>query len=108
MGQDQELAILFADVVGSTRLFEILGDGVSVEAIKNAEDGNAVVVRLCETRGRRQTVTLDFGATGREVREANLLEAPGAQLADNVQTLALAFAPFEIRTLLLSPFRGLE
>jgi len=26
MGQDQELAILFADVVGSTRLFEILGD----------------------------------------------------------------------------------
>jgi class 3 adenylate cyclase len=26
MGQDQELAILFADVVGSTRLFEVLGD----------------------------------------------------------------------------------
>ena len=24
MGQDQELAILFADVVGSTRLFEVL------------------------------------------------------------------------------------
>ena len=26
MGQEQELAILFADVVGSTRLFELLGD----------------------------------------------------------------------------------
>jgi adenylate cyclase len=26
MGQEQELAILFADVVGSTRIFEILGD----------------------------------------------------------------------------------
>ena len=26
MGQEQELAILFADVVGSTRLFEVLGD----------------------------------------------------------------------------------
>ena len=26
MGQEQELAILFSDVVGSTRLFEVLGD----------------------------------------------------------------------------------
>ena len=26
MGQDQELAIVFADVVGSTRLYEVLGD----------------------------------------------------------------------------------
>lgn len=85
----------------TSSLFEILGDGVSVEAVKQAEDGNAVVVRLCETRGRRQTVTLDFGATERDVREANLLEAPGALLAGNVHALSLAFAPFEIRTLLL-------
>lgn len=85
----------------SVSLFEVLGDGVSVEAVKKAEDGNAFVVRLCETRGRRQAVTLDFGATGRKVREANLLEAPSAQLADNVHTLALTLGPFEIRTLLL-------
>jgi len=26
MGKDKELVILFADVVGSTRLFEVLGD----------------------------------------------------------------------------------
>ena len=26
MGKDIELAILFADVVGSTRLFEVMGD----------------------------------------------------------------------------------
>lgn len=82
-------------------LFEILGDGVTVEAVKKAEDGNSLVVRLCETRGRRQAVTLDFGATGRKVREANLLELTGEEQADSTHALKFTFAPFEIRTLLL-------
>jgi class 3 adenylate cyclase len=52
MGQDQELAILFADVVGSTRLFEVLGDlaardkvGVCIEIMRRATEqhGGAVV-----------------------------------------------------------------
>ena len=98
---------LIEGAAGSSRetisLFEVLGDGVTVEAIKKAEDGTAVVVRLCETRGRRQTVTLDFGAAGRNVHEATLLEVPGAQLADNAHKLPLTFAPFEVRTLLLGP-----
>ena len=52
MGQDQELAIVFADVVGSTRLFEALGDlaardkvGVCIEIMRRATEqhGGAVV-----------------------------------------------------------------
>ena len=52
MGQDQELAILFADVVGSTRLFEVLGDvaardkvAVCIEIMRRATEqhGGAVV-----------------------------------------------------------------
>jgi class 3 adenylate cyclase len=52
MGQDQELAILFADVVGSTRLFEILGDvaardkvSVCIEIMRRATEqhGGSVV-----------------------------------------------------------------
>ena len=56
MGQDQELTILFADVVGSTRLFEILGDvaardkvAVCIEIMRRATEqhGGSVV----KTRG---------------------------------------------------------
>src|SRR6185436_5308817 len=52
MGQDQELAILFADVVGSTRLFEILGDvaardkvSICIEIMRRATEqhGGSVV-----------------------------------------------------------------
>ncbi|MGH8129882.1 MAG: adenylate/guanylate cyclase domain-containing protein [Steroidobacteraceae bacterium] len=53
MGQEQELAILFADVVGSTRLFEILGDvaardkiSVCIEIMRRAtEQHDGVVVK---------------------------------------------------------------
>jgi len=52
MGQEQELAILFADVVGSTRLFEVLGDlgardkvSVCIEIMRRATEqrGGSVV-----------------------------------------------------------------
>ena len=52
MGQDQELAIVFADVVGSTRLFEALGDlaardkvSICIEIMRRATEqhGGAVV-----------------------------------------------------------------
>jgi class 3 adenylate cyclase len=52
MGQDQELAILFADVVGSTRLFEVLGDlaardkvSICIEIMRRATEqhGGSVV-----------------------------------------------------------------
>jgi len=52
MGQEQELAILFADVVGSTRLFELLGDvaardkvSICIEIMRRATEqhGGSVV-----------------------------------------------------------------
>ena len=51
MGQDQELAILFADVVGSTRLFEVLGDlaardkvAVCIEIMRRATEQHSGAV----------------------------------------------------------------
>ena len=81
-------------------LVEIVGQGVSVEAVKRAEDSDAIVLRLWETQGRRQSVTLRF-AERWQVREANLLEQPLTTLAGNTDALDLSFAPFQIRTLLL-------
>ena len=45
MGKDIELAILFADVVGSTRLYDIMGDvrardmvAICIEVMRNATE----------------------------------------------------------------------
>jgi len=47
MGKDIELAILFADVVGSTKLYEVLGDqkaremvGICIDAMRTATEGH--------------------------------------------------------------------
>ncbi len=82
-------------------LVEVLEGGASIEAVKKAEDGDAVVVRLWETEGRRQQSTLRFGRTWRRIRTANLLEQQGTTLATDASELTLPLAPFEIVTLLL-------
>ena len=48
MGKDIELAILFADVVGSTRLYDIMGDvrardmvAICIEVMRNAAEPEA-------------------------------------------------------------------
>ena len=38
MGKEQELAILFADVVGSTQLYEALGDDAARETVQTCVD----------------------------------------------------------------------
>ena len=38
MGRDTELAILFADVVGSTQLYEALGDNAARETVQKCID----------------------------------------------------------------------
>jgi class 3 adenylate cyclase len=48
MGTDKELAILFADVVGSTQLYESLGDDAARETVQRCVD--------C-----MKAATLDFG-----------------------------------------------
>ena len=85
---------------GPFSLMEVIGQGVNIEAVKKAEDGNAVVLRLWETQGRRQSVMLRFGEPW-NVSEANLLEHQTSRLAEDSDTLDLSFDPFQIRTLLL-------
>jgi adenylate cyclase len=48
MGQEQELAILFADVVGSTRLFEVLGDIAARDKVSACID---IMKRATEQHG---------------------------------------------------------
>ncbi|WP_421759013.1 alpha-mannosidase [Devosia sp.] len=84
----------------SPSLFEITGNGVTVEAIKHAEDGTGIIVRLWEATGQRRSATLTF-STPWQIAEADLLEQPKSRLAERTTQLDLTFTPFEIKTLKL-------
>ena len=76
--------------------------GVSVEAVKWADDGDGVVVRLCEVFGSRGPVTVtpswSFGA----VHRCDLLERPAAEVPTADGALRLELRPFELVTLRFS------
>jgi len=74
------------------------GHGVTLEAIKLAETGNGMIVRVLERLGGRTPVTLRVDAPIEEAFECDLLECN--QQPANLDNGALKFeiAPYEIRT----------
>jgi alpha-mannosidase len=77
-------------------------DGVIVEAVKRAEDSDALIVRLYEAYGQRHSSRL---STARHIAAAavvDLLERELSPLDTDGQTVALEFRPFEIKTVRLT------
>jgi alpha-mannosidase len=79
--------------------FDLIGEGVAVAAVKKADDGDALVVRLYETRGRRAEVSVQTSAEA--VSIVDLLERDPAPLPITDGAVTLSFTPFEIKTLKL-------
>jgi alpha-mannosidase len=69
-----------------------------IEAVKAAEDGRAVVVRIYEARGGRGTATLTTTLPVREAALVNLLEEPLKPLVLRNGAVKLDLQPFEIAT----------
>jgi len=79
------------------------GDGITVEAIKKAEKGDGVIVRLVENWGARHGATLVLRDPGAEIVETNLIEwDAGARLKPVDGKLEIKLSPFEIKTLRIS------
>lgn len=89
--------VVVADTEPRPAPFTIDGDGVLLDAVKVSEDGDAIILRLHEWRGRPATVRPTTRLPVAEVAEVNLLEED----ARPVDPASLAFSPFEIRTLRL-------
>ena len=78
-------------------------DSVIVETVKQAEDGNGLVIRLYEherTRGQ-VTLTADFGI--QQAFLTNLLEEAEEELSTDGGQVSLPFTPYQIATLRLLP-----
>ncbi|HET6965530.1 MAG TPA: glycoside hydrolase family 38 C-terminal domain-containing protein [Acidimicrobiales bacterium] len=73
--------------------------GVSVEAVKPADDGRGTVVRICEVHGSRRPVTVTLGRPFDAVERADLLERAVSSLDHEGLGVRLHLRPFELVTL---------
>ena len=88
-----------ATATSAHALVSIAGDGVTLEAVKKAENGDAVILRLWETRGRGAEVIVTMPPGARTVERVNLLEREPETLSLSEGKVCLTFTPFEIVTL---------
>jgi alpha-mannosidase len=73
-----------------------------LDAVKRAEDSDALVLRLYEAHGARGTARIRLGVPFAGARLANLLEDPGAQLAIEGGAIVVPYRPFQILTVLVA------
>jgi alpha-mannosidase len=71
---------------------------VIVEAVKKAEDGNDIIVRLYEAEHKAAHARLHFGLRIRAASEVNLMEEEAKPLTIRSDGVTLEFRPFEIKT----------
>jgi alpha-mannosidase len=84
------------------RSFSLDPDGLIISALKQAEDGDGIILRFFETRGEscRAALGLPPGITA--VRTVNLLEEEEGIVEADEARVEMEVGPFEIVTLKLS------
>jgi alpha-mannosidase len=78
---------------------------IIIETVKQAEDGNGLIVRLYEAAGVATETMLHAGFDLAAVQVTDLIEQDPAPVPAAGSDLPLALKPFEIRTLCLVPGR---
>ncbi|KAF5993334.1 MULTISPECIES: alpha-mannosidase [Streptomyces] len=103
-GYALNLPLRVADSAGPAEpVVSVDGEGVTVEAVKLADDASGdVVVRLYESRGGRGTGTLRTGFPLAGAQVTDLLERPLTTVDTDGNAVAVALRPFEVRTLRLA------
>ncbi len=84
-------------------LLEVDAPNVIIETIKQAEDGEGVIVRLYENERSRGVVTVRTAFPLAAVHRCNLLEENQAELRAESHSVSLTIKPYQIVTLRLTP-----
>jgi alpha-mannosidase len=74
-------------------------ENVVIEAVKKAEDGDDIILRLYEATGATTHATLTLNVNAGAIWKTNLLEQPEEKLFFAQNVVELALKPFEIVTL---------
>ncbi len=75
-------------------------DQVTIETVKQSEDGSRTILRLWENQGKAGSVTLTLPKSVR-IAQTDLHEVETELLGENATEIVLTFKPFEIKTLAL-------
>ncbi len=78
-------------------LFELESDGGMVDCVKHAEDGNGVIVRCHECRGKNTEVRIYLNGKRADIVRCNLLEEPEGK-TEEASEISTVLKPFEIRS----------
>lgn len=90
--------IVFSGAAELPALFPADLPGVTFDAVKPAEDGKALILRLHEKEGRHTSVTIPTAFPFKSWCECNLLERLDGE-AHSEKKLRLTLRPFEIKTI---------
>jgi alpha-mannosidase len=77
---------------------EVLAENVVVTAVKDAEDGGALVVRFYEWAGKESDVKLTLPSGAESASETNLMEKPAQDLKIESNSVNVHTKPYEIKT----------
>ncbi|MDX6765815.1 MAG: alpha-mannosidase [Candidatus Methylacidiphilales bacterium] len=92
-----------AELPASASFLSIDRPGLLVSALKRADDGRGLIVRVYEAHGTRGPGRLRFGLPVSGAWECNLLEEDQKPLEIDQGILDCDWAPFQIRTLRIVP-----
>ncbi|MFN8492285.1 MAG: glycoside hydrolase family 38 C-terminal domain-containing protein [Caldilineaceae bacterium] len=93
------LAVQTGSLLRERAFLQVDAPNVIIEAVKKAEDDDAVILRLYEAEHQQTRTQLRFGFAVAAVAETNLLEEAARPLALEGDGVTLEFRPFEIKTL---------
>ncbi|MBI4979649.1 MAG: alpha-mannosidase [Spirochaetes bacterium] len=86
-------------IAAEKRFVGISGEGVYVEVIKFAEDGDDIILRSYENHGSRTAATIDIpGLNARAVYACDMLEQNTGDAAYRNGAITAVFTPYEIKT----------
>ena len=80
-------------------LVSVSQPNVIIETIKQAEDGDGIIVRLYESQRKRGQVQVRFGRAVESAWETNLLEENESALSVDQDSIPLNLRPYQIVTL---------
>lgn len=96
------LLVLAAEGAGESSaasFASVEAENVLVDAVKKAEDSDALIVRLFETCGQRGDAGVTFARKPKSVAHCDMMEENDRPLKVRGHTVPLYFRPYEIKTL---------
>ena len=81
--------------------FKIKSSGVILDSLKKEESGEGIILRLYESKGEKENVTLSFFRPVKKIYETDLMENILEERSRNCKSITLNFKKFEVKTLKL-------